>query len=213
MLPGLNKYTRFYTAADRDVDLIESLKARKFTPLTASSEADESIGWVPFEAPFDEGREFSDDNVRFGSRVVVSVRRDQIKVPKALLKREAQKRIKLMIEDGTLSSIHDVGRALMKTIEASCAVQLRARLIPKTKIVPVILDGEVLRVFSRGTFVVETIASLIERTFGLRVMAATPEVNAAALTVLDPVPLDRLISSSLFGISTVVRSTDDDDDE
>jgi hypothetical protein len=190
----------------------KSIESRRFVALSPGAETSESAGWVATEAPFDEARPLTRDLFLFGDLVVITYREDKWAIPRPVLKREVQKRIeKIIVEEK--KDRDEIGRAFVKAVEQSVLAELKAKTIPRSKIVDVVWDmarGEA-RVFARGTVATERIASLFERTFQVRVdpgpwaaRAFRLDLGSRALGVLE-----RLSPGWLFPDAR--RAVEDDD--
>lgn len=161
-------------------DSIETMRRnvneRRFLPVLNSADALTSCGWVAVDRPFDDAPEIE---FMFGDRIVLGFREDTIKIPRPLLKREAQKRIeKIIAEEG--KNPDDIGRAFVKAVEAAIVAELRQKIPAKTKIVEVEIpcDGAGnVRVFGKGT-IIERVQALTERTFALSLQQRSPTVAA-----------------------------------
>jgi hypothetical protein len=192
----------------------KAIAARRFVPLQPSQESPESAGWVAAEAPFDDELALTRDLFLFGDLVVLAYREDKWAIPRPVVKREVQKRIQKIIAEEKKSP-DDIGKAFVKAVEQSIIAELKAKTLPRTKIVDVVWDmgrGEA-RVFGRGTVATERVASLFERTFQVKVdpgpwaaRAFRLELGSRALGVLE-----RLSPGWLF--PDAKRSVDDDSDQ
>lgn len=192
----------------------KSIGSRRFVPLTPSQETGESAGWVAAEAPFDDELAITRDLFLFGDLVVLAYREDKWAIPRPVLKREVQKRIQKIIEEEKKSP-DDISKAFVKAVEQGVLAELKAKTLPRSKIVDVVWDigrGEA-RVFARGTVATERIASLFERTFQVKVdpgpwaaRAFRLDLGSRAMSVLE-----RLSPGWLF--PDAIKPVDDHNDD
>lgn len=204
-LQGSLGYLRFLVtgepASNAGSSYERSISSRRFLPLTPAGEPLESAGWAPLEAPFDDERPVTRDLFLFGELIAVCYREDRYAIPRALIKREARKRVeKIVREEG--KDPKSLGRAFLKAVEAAALAELKAKTIPRTRLCDVIwhtTKGE-LRVFGRGALATERVASLVERTFQVRVELASYPARAFGLDLGSRAGgvLDRLAPGWLF---------------
>lgn len=167
ILKGTINLTRFSVDGDVESNLetmIDSIGKRRFVPLSPTSDAVSSAGWVAFEAPFDDERVIDSPAFLFGERVVLGYREDKWAIDRALLKRETAKRVAQIIADEHKDP-DEIGKAFVKAVEQAVLIELKAKSRPRTKIVQIEWLQKQLRVFARGTIATERIAALFERTF------------------------------------------------
>lgn len=160
----------------------KAMQSRRFLPLNPTGDTMESAGWVPMEAPFDDDAKMTRDLFLFGDLMAIAYREDKYAVPKALLQRETKKRLEKIVREQKKDP-EELSRAFIKAVEASVLVEIKARTIPRSKLVEAIWDlpRKELRVFGRGTVVTERLASLFERTFQVRVELASYAARAFTL--------------------------------
>jgi recombination associated protein RdgC len=204
-LAGSLSYLRFLVDGDvaKNPGTVyeRAIEARRFVPLTPAGDTLESAGWVPLEAPFDDERAITRDLFLFGDLVCVTYREDKYAIPRALLQRETQKRLDKIAHDEKKPR-DEMGRAFIKAVEAAVMQELKARTIPRSKLVDVVWDlpKKEMRVFGRGTIVTERVASLIERTFQVRVDIGSYAARAFGLDLgaRNLSVLERLTPGWLF---------------
>ncbi len=178
-----------------------SISSRRFLPLSPSGEPLESAGWAPLEAPFDDERAVTRDLFLFGELIAVCYREDRYAIPRALIKRETRRRLDTIVrEEG--KDPRSFGRAFVKAVEGAALAELKTKTIPRTRLCDVVWDtkrGE-LRVFGRGALATERVASLVERTFQVRVELASYPARAFGLDLGSRAGgvLDRLAPGWLF---------------
>lgn len=217
---GSMNYIRFFVVGDVPApEAIEKgLEARAFVPLSPSAEMPEVMGWVTAEKPDDHERKLTRADVIFGTLILVAVREDRWVIPRDVVKRLAAKRAKkIAADEGYADGVDGISRTMMKAIETAIVAELRNRLLPRSKVAQVVWDTKLneIRVFGRGTFVRERVASLFERTFGVALSEAHP-AKRAALIALDPknrAVLARLSPNWLFpeamGTTTITMDNEE----
>jgi DNA recombination-dependent growth factor C len=162
----------------------KALEARRFMPLTPTAETLESAGFVPLESPFDDEAPLTREVFLFGEIIAVTYREDAYRIPRPLLQRETKKRIDEIIKKEKRDP-ETVGKAFVKAVEQSVLVELKARTIPRSKLVDVIWEParNEARVFARGTIATERVAALFERTFQVRMELATYAARAFTIDI------------------------------
>lgn len=160
----------------------KALQSRRFLPLNPTSDTLESAGFVPLEAPFDDELSLTRDLFLFGELVAVAYREDRFAIPRPLLQRETKKRLEQIVREEKKDP-DALSRAFVKAVEASVLVELKAKTIPRSKVIDVVWDlpRKEVRAFGRGTVVTERLASLFERTFQVRVEMASYAARAFSL--------------------------------
>ncbi len=183
-LSGTMGYVRFRTEGEEPdpSKIMRAIAARKFTPLSAKEDVNDSAGWMPVMTPFDDDVSFGNENVRMGDRIALVYREDKYLIPRPLLRREVSKRLKQIAKEKK-QDITEFGRGFRKAVEQSVISELRTRIMPKTKLVEVIWSPsrKEVRVFGKGLIVTERIVSIFERTFQVRLVFAAPAVRALAI--------------------------------
>lgn len=204
-LSGSLGYLRFLVtgevAGNPGATYERAISSRRFLPLSPAAEPLESAGWAPLEAPFDDERSLTRDLFLFGDLVAVCYREDRYAIPRALVKREARKRLdKIVREEG--KDPKSFGRAFLKAVEAAALAELKAKTIPRSRLCDAVWDTtkHELRVFGRGTLATERVASLFERTFQVKIELASYPARAFALDLGSRAGgvLDRLAPGWLF---------------
>lgn len=203
-LNGSLSYLRFLVdgGLHEKLDHVEkSVQSRRFVPLLPHQESPESAGWVPTEAPFDDERKMTRDLFVFGDLVVVTYREDKWSIPRPLLKRETQKRIEKIIAEEKKDP-DEIGKAFIKAVEQAVLTELKQKTMPRSKLVDVVWDvgRKEARVFGRGTVATERVASLLERTFQVRIDVGSYAARAFALDLGSRAQgvLERLSPGWLF---------------
>jgi len=167
----------------------EKLAGRGFQSIENSAE-ELSEGWTQVDRPDDAGFEAPSDFWR-DNYLVFSLRRDQRKIPAALLKSHTGR------EEGAFLAQHPNLRRTPKNkrTEIKELVQLRlmAKCLPVPSTVDVVWDQKsgILTLFSLGSKVVERFEDIFRKTFeGLNTVAIHP--FARALMLLDGSLLEGL---------------------
>jgi DNA recombination-dependent growth factor C len=183
VMQGSMSYQRWFVQGDATPNFVntaeKALEARRFMPLSPSSDADEAAGFVVMESPFDDERKITRDVFSFGDLVCVTYREDRFMIPKPVLKREVHKRIEKILVDEKKTR-DELSKSYLKAIEKAVAQELKHKTMPRTKLVDIVWNTSTneARIFGRGTIVSERVASLFERTFQMRLVPATPAARA-----------------------------------
>lgn len=214
-LAGSLSYLRFLIdggLGDKIDQVEKSVQSRRFLPLSPTQDSQDSAGWVPTEAPFDDERRMTRDLFVFGDLIAVTYREDKWAIPRPLLKRETQKRIEKIVKEEKKDP-DDIGKAFIKAVEAAVLTELKQKTMPRSKLVDVIWDvsRKEARVFGRGTVATERVASLFERTFQVRVDVGSYAARAFALDLSGRAQgvLERLSPGWLF--PDALAKADDDE--
>ncbi|KAA0889054.1 recombination-associated protein RdgC [Oryzomonas rubra] len=184
----------------------EKLSARGFQSIENSAE-ESSEGWTlvdhPDNADFEVPSDFWRDNY-----VVFSLRRDQRKVPAALLKSHAGR------EEGAFLAQHPNLRRAPKKKREEIKELVQLRLLTKSLPVPSSVDvvwdqrSGVLTLFSLGTKVLERFEEIFRKTFdGFSPVIVHPFARARML-VEGPM-LDKLEAANLAGSDAVAAQIRD----
>jgi hypothetical protein len=178
----------------------EKLSARGFQSIENSAE-ESSEGWTlvdhPDNAAFEAPSDFWRDNY-----LVFSLRRDQRKVPAALLKSHAGR------EEGAFLAQNPNLRRAPKKKREEIKEQVQLRLLTKSLPVPSSVDvvwdqrNGVLTLFSLGTKVLERFEDIFRKTFeGFSPVIVHPLARARML--LEGQMLDKLEAANLAGSDAV----------
>lgn len=184
----------------------EKLSARGFQSIENSAE-ESSEGWTlvdhPDNAAFEAPSDFWRDNY-----LVFSLRRDQRKVPAALLKSHAGR------EEGAFLVQHPNLRRAPKKKREEIKEQVQLRLLTKSLPVPSSVDAVwdqrsgVLTLFSLGTKVLERFEDIFRKTFeGFSPVIVHPFARARML--VDGQMLDKLEAANLAGSDAVAAQIRD----
>jgi len=184
----------------------EKLSARGFTSIENSAE-ESSEGWTlvdhPDDAAFEAPSDFWRDNY-----LVFSLRRDQRKVPAALLKSHAGR------EEGAFLAQHPNLRRAPKKKREEIKEQVQLRLLTKSLPIPSSVDvvwdqrSGVLTLFSLGTKVLDRFEEIFRKTFeGFSPVIIHPFARARML--LEGQMLDKLEGANLAGSDAVAAQIRD----
>ena len=141
----------------------EKLNLFKFQPLHSAGEDTETFGWSPYLGEYDHEKDIFVSDFLYDKNMVLSMRFDTIKLPRELLKMMVKKGLAAYVEKNQKTP----DRVVRKEIEIAQARILRARVLPKTKIVEAIwlVDTNELRIFNRSATMVERFLQLFKQTF------------------------------------------------
>lgn len=220
-IKGQVGYLRFFAEGDLPENsnevFEEKIEARRFVPIDPEGEATESAGWVPAEAPRDDLLPVTRDLFSIGEYVVLSYREDKVTVPKDILRKAVEERIAKMLEDGE-DEEKLKGREYRKAIERSVFADLKRQAFPKAKIVEVIWDTQrgVVRILAKGALAEERIASLFERTFGIKLTVASYPMRTSRLVENDERQkhaFEQIAESISFAVGGAPRQREESDEE
>lgn len=168
IIKGTMGYTRFLVNSKVEIDglVIEKLNLFKFRPLHEKGEDSETIGWCSYLNEYDHERNIAHTDCFFDEKIVLSMRQDVITLPKGLLK--------MLIKKATQAYQREhqkfPDRQAKKEIELFEAKNLRARILPKTKIVEAVWypKTQELRIFCRAQSLIDHFLDLFQQTFLLK---------------------------------------------
>lgn len=162
-------YTRFFVNSDVDfsMDAIkEKLEMFKFRPLHPHGEDTETSGWCAYQSEYDHEKEILIKDFLYDDKIILSLRMDAISLPKQLLKSLVKKAVAQYVRDqGKLPS-----KMVRKELELAESKGLRARVLPKTKILEALWCQKTkeLRVFTRSAKDIDRFLEIFQHTFLLR---------------------------------------------
>lgn len=166
ILKGAMSYQRFRINFKADLNpdqILEKLKLFKFRPLHERGFDQESIGWCSYLNEYDEDRALVVKDILYDEKIVLTLRHDSIVLPKPLLKS--------LIKKSVVSYYRDHNkwpdRTTKKEIEQAETQALRARVLPKIRIIEAILDikSQELRIFTRSKGSIDRFLDLFNNTF------------------------------------------------
>lgn len=181
-LKGSSTYIRFLVDGEPPsgfANLFEqAIEARRFLPLEPGAAEEESSGWVPIDAPFDDDVPITRDRFSFGDLIALGYREDRISLPKALVAHRVKKKLAELEQKG-----EKLTKQKVRAVELAVAHELRKKVLPKSRVMDVVWDTRrrELRVFGRGPMATERLAAHFERTFALRATLGTYAARAFAL--------------------------------
>lgn len=181
-LKGSSTYLRFLVDGEPPANFTslfeQAVEARRFLPLLPSAPEEESAGWVPIEAPFDDDVPITRDRFHFGDLIALAYREDKISVPKAVVAHRVKKKLEELEQQG-----ERLTKQKISAVELAVMSELRKKVLPKSRVMDVVWDirRRELRVFGRGPMATERAAACFERTFALRAQLGTWAARAFSL--------------------------------
>lgn len=166
ILKGTMSYTRFFVKSESlfsEETVVEKINLFKFRPLHPRGEDTETHGWCLYLNEYETERDIEIKDCIFDDAIILTMRMDVITVPKGLLKSLVKKSIAQYQRDHNRFA----DRTVKKEIEVAESQGLRARMIPKTKVIESIWypkESE-LRIFSRSKTVIDRYLELFQHTF------------------------------------------------
>lgn len=177
---------------------------RRFVPIGTT--ARESIGWVNPGQPHRDDQELVELFDDFGSSTLMVVRRDEIKLPKAVIRKETDARVVAMADEDGIS-VTEVSKAVRKAYEQDVVRDLLERIPPTTKLVEMLWNGsDELVVLGTGKLA-EAAVVLFERTTGATADRAgypRQSLTAPGADLRQHAALAQLQPGSFFGAAPVV---------
>lgn len=185
VMKGTITYVKFYVKGELPSEKFHEtvgnrIRTRKFQKLSPEDDGDVSVGWVPIETPYDEEISFRQDGMFFGAYLNLGLRIDRWRFPAALVKAKtlaAERAYKSKVGKEKLSKSE---RAEIRDLTIR---KLRREGVPVTAITDMTwnLDTGELRFFGKGKSTLENFHELFERTFGLKLIPATPYTTGCEL--------------------------------
>lgn len=169
ILKGLMSYQRFKLEINHKLDhslFLERLNLFRFKPLKEQADDYETFGWVPYLWEYDEDKKIDEGDFLYDQRLIFCLRIDNIKLPRELIKNNTKKSIKNYYQQ--FNKWPD--KVTKKEIEANEIRSLRAKMIPKTKIIEAILclNKKEIRIFSKGSSHLDKFLEIFEQSFSLK---------------------------------------------
>lgn len=169
ILKGNMSYTRFLVKSESNLSgesIVEKLNLFKFRPLHPRGEDNETHGWCVFLSEYETDYDITIKDCIYDDNVVLTMRIDSMVLPKALLKSMVKKSLAQYQRDHNRFP----DRTVKKEIELAEIQGLRARIIPRTKIIESVWcpKSNELRIFSRSKSVVDRYLELFQHTFMLQ---------------------------------------------
>jgi hypothetical protein len=167
VLKGALGYQRFTVAGEylSAEHILEKLRLFKFRPLHERGEDKETAGWSSYLSEYDHEKNLEIRDFLYGEKVILAMRYDVISLPSQYLKA----RIKKSLADYQRDHDKKPDRTIKKEIEAAEIQALRARVLPKTKIIEAVWcqKAQELKILSRGSLV-DRFLELFQETFLIR---------------------------------------------
>lgn len=186
ILKGTMSYSSFSAKSEAALTpqaILEKLRLFKFKALHPQGEDSEAWGWCPYQAEYDLEKTIEIRDFLYDDKIVLSMRIDVISLPKELLKASIKKSIKSYYQDHKKWP----DKIIKKEIEKAEIKALRARVLPKTKIIEAMWDQKQgrLRVFCRAQKQLDQFNDLFAQTFLTR--PSPKDFSGAALEHKDRV--------------------------
>lgn len=185
-LQGTLSYKLFYVDGELDDDfkqkLVENITHRAFEELDAEDEDTERYGWVPIENPLRV--EFELFNVLFDNFINLGLRHDKWSVPSSLLKAHVAQAERTFMTDHNKERLSKFEKEDIKKLVFK---ELRERSLPRMGVIDMSWDLQSGRVrfWNQSAKTCELFQGLFEDTFGLKLLAANPYINAVQLELGD----------------------------
>jgi DNA recombination-dependent growth factor C len=168
VLKGTMGYQRFTASGEviSPEQVLEKLKLFQFRPLHERGEDKETLGWSSYLSEYDHEKKLEIKDFLYGEKIILSLRYDIINLPKEYLKA----RIKKSLIEYERDHNKKPDRTVKKEIEAAEAQALRARVLPKTRIVEAVWcqKAQELKIFSRSSALIDRFTELFQETFLIR---------------------------------------------
>ncbi len=168
VLKGALSYQRFSVGAEpmSAEEIVKKLSLFKFRPLHEKGEDKESFGWASYLSEYDHEKDLEIRDFLYTDKIILSMRYDSISLPTALLKALIKKSLAHYERDNNKKP----DRTVKKEIEATHIQALRARVVPKTRIVEAIWcqKAQELKIMSRTASLVDRFVDLFQQSFLLK---------------------------------------------
>lgn len=169
IIKGTMGYTRFLVNSEAVLDaasLVDKINLFRFKPLHPLGEDKESLGFCPYLSEYDLDKTIEIKDFFYDENILLSMRIDTIALPKELLKANVKKSITGYYKDHKKWP----DKTVKKEIELAESKALRARVLPKTKIIEAMWNQKQssLRIFSRSKVQVDQFCELFTQTFLIR---------------------------------------------
>lgn len=196
---GVMSYSRFLVKCESALshsEVAEKLNLFKFRPLHESGADNEALGWCPYLNEYDHERPIEVRDFCYDDKVVLSMRWDSITLPKALLQAMVKKSMSAYAKDHP----QPLSRTVKKEIETAEALALRAKVLPRTKLIESIWcqKENQLRVFCRSASLLDRYLDLFQQTFLIRPQRQDHVFKAASMCALELEPLRDLQHVPMF---------------
>jgi len=145
--------------------ILEKLRLFQFRPLHERGEDKESVGWSSYLSEYDHEKKLEISDFLYGEKIILAMRYDIISLPSQYLKARIKKSLAEYMRDHNKKP----DRTVKKEVEAAEIQALRARVLPKTKIIEAVWcqKAQELKILSRGS-IVDRFTELFQETFLIR---------------------------------------------
>lgn len=169
ILKGAMTYTRYRVLSPSSLTpeaVLERMGLFRFRPLDPRGDDNETLGFCPFQNEYDDERPIAAQDFYFDGKIVLSLRIDSLRLPKDLLRTLVRKSIAAYQREHRKFP----DKTTKKEIELAESKGLRAKILPKTKIIEAIWcqKSQDLRVFTRATASLDRFLELFQQSFLLR---------------------------------------------
>jgi DNA recombination-dependent growth factor C len=184
---------------------LERIRLRAFTDLDPDSPDEEKSGWCVAETPLDLG--LLHEQIFLGTYIVLGLRTDRWRVPRALLKAELEQAISAWHER---TGRDKIGRKDKEELKFRVMRRLRKRVVPSMRHVDMCwnIDNGSVSLWTRAERTKEDFRVLFEQTFSLELDEAT-----AYMIAHTELGEDEALEFTALPITTLGEAPDDDEDE
>lgn len=181
LLKGSVSYTKFFVQGDVPADyrdrFLESIQLRAFTPLTPEEDAEERVGWCPFDAPYAPESGFDYNGVFFNEYLNLAFRADRWRFPGPVFRALFDKMAKVYLEKQGRTRL---AKREKEELKALVGRKLRKQFSPAVQVIELSwnLNAGVCRFGHQSPKVHEHLHELFEKTFGLKLLASGAYADA-----------------------------------
>jgi len=166
IIKGAMSYVRFRLSSQFSLGpehIVEKLRLFKFRPLHDRGVDQEAVGWCSYLNEFDAEKELVVSDILYDEKVILCLRHDALVLPKPLLKALVKKALAHYYEEHKRWP----DRTVKNELEQKEIQLLRARVLPKTRIIEAIWDlkSNELRIFCRSKALIDRFLDLFANTF------------------------------------------------
>lgn len=169
ILRGAMSYTRFRVHSPTALTpeaIAERMNLFRFRALDPRGEDNETLGFCSFQSEYDDERTIVVPDFYFDGMIALSMRHDTVRLPKDLLRGLVKRSlVAYQREHGRLAD-----RTVKKEIELAESKSLRAKILPKTKILEAIWcqRSQELKIFTRAAASLDRFIELFQQSFVLK---------------------------------------------
>jgi recombination associated protein RdgC len=181
LLKGSVSYTKFFVQGEVPSDFrdrfLEAIRMRAFTPLTPEEDAEERVGWCPFDSPYAPEEGFEYNGVFYNQYLNLAFRADRWRFPGPVFRALFDKMAKVYLEKQGRKRL---GKREKEELKVMVGKKLRKQFSPAVQVVELSWDLEsgVCRFAHQSPKVHEHLHELFEKTFGLKLLAGGPFADA-----------------------------------